>query len=104
MPPGSLRMSCTASPPRRPPYCGRNLRPQNASQRRACAFVQLRELFASDKEPVKRLDQLEARLDEKLISHDEDIATILSAIRQLIHPPPAKRRGIGFTADISDPK
>lgn len=68
------------------------------------AFVQLRELLASNQELAKRLDQLEARLDKKLVSHDEAIAAILSAIRQLMHPPPAKRRSIGFTADISDPK
>lgn len=68
------------------------------------AFVQLREPLASNQELAKRLDQLEARLDKKLISHDEAIAAILSAILQLMHPPPAKRRGIGFTADISNPK
>lgn len=68
------------------------------------ASVQLRELLASNQELAKRLDQLEARLDKKLVSHDEAIAAILSAIRQLMHPPPAKRRGIGFTADISNPK
>ena len=69
-----------------------------------CAFVQLRELFASDQEPVKRLDQIEARLDKKLVAHDEAIAAILSAIRQLMHPPASKHHGIGFTADISNPK
>jgi CHASE3 domain sensor protein len=68
------------------------------------AFVQLRELLASNQELAKRLDQIEARLDKKLVSHDEAIAAILSAIRQLMHPPPAKRRGIGFTADISNLK
>lgn len=68
------------------------------------AFVQLRELLASNQELAKRLDQIEARLDKKLVSHDEAIAAILSAIRQLMHPPAPKRRGIGFTADISNPK
>lgn len=32
--------------------------------------------------------------------HDEAIAAILSAIRELMHPPAPKRRGIGFTADV----
>lgn len=41
------------------------------------AFVQLRELLASNQELAKRLDQLEARLDKKLVSHDEAIAAIL---------------------------
>jgi hypothetical protein len=46
------------------------------------AFVQLRELLASNKDLARRLDELEARLDRKLATHDEAIAAILSAIRQ----------------------
>lgn len=64
------------------------------------AFVQLRELLSSNKELVKRLDQLEARIERKLATHDDAIAAMLSAIRQLMQPPAPKRRGIGFTADI----
>jgi hypothetical protein len=64
------------------------------------AFVQLRELLASNKELAGRFVQLETRLDKKLTTHDEAIATILSAIRQLMHPPVPKRRPIGFTADV----
>ena len=60
------------------------------------AFIQLRELLASNRELARRFAQLEARLDE----HDEAIAAILSAIRQLMSPPATKRRGIGFSADI----
>jgi hypothetical protein len=37
------------------------------------AFVQLRELLSSNKDLSRRLDQLEARLDEKLATHDETI-------------------------------
>ena len=69
-----------------------------------CAFGQLRELLASDQELVKRLDQLEAHPDKKLVSHDEANAAILSAIRQLMHPPAPKCCGIGFNADNSNPK
>lgn len=36
--------------------------------------------------------------------HDDAIAALLTAIRALMNPPAPKRRGIGFTADISDPK
>ena len=68
------------------------------------AFVQLRELLASNQELAKRLDQLEARIEKKLATHDDAIAAMLSAIRELMHPSRAKRRGIGFTADISNPK
>jgi len=68
------------------------------------AFVQLRELLASNQELAQRLNQLEARIEKKLVTHDDAIAALLSAIRELMHPPPEKRRGIGFTADISNPK
>ena len=62
------------------------------------AFVQLREWISSNKELARRLDALEARIEKKLTSHDEAIATMLSAIRELMHPPAPKRRSIGFTA------
>ena len=64
------------------------------------AFVQLREMLASNKELARRFAQLETRLDKRLTTHDEAIAAILAAIRQLMHPPVPKRRPIGFTADL----
>jgi hypothetical protein len=64
------------------------------------AFVQLRDLLTSNKELARRVDELEARLEKKLTTHDEAIAAILSAIRQLMNPPQPERRGIGFTADL----
>jgi hypothetical protein len=66
------------------------------------AFVQLRDMLASNRELARRFAQLETRLDKKLTSHDEAIAAILSAIRQLMHPPVPKRRPIGFTADLRE--
>lgn len=68
------------------------------------AFVQLRGLLASNKELARLFEQLEARLDKKLADHDDAIAAILSAIRQLMNPPTPKRRGIGFTANIETEK
>jgi hypothetical protein len=65
------------------------------------AFVQLREMLASNHELAKRFDELEARIQKKLTSHDDAIAAILSAIRELMNPPSPKRRGIGFTADLA---
>jgi hypothetical protein len=41
---------------------------------------------------ARRFAQLETRLDKKLTEHDQQIAAILSAIRQLMHPPTPKRR------------
>jgi hypothetical protein len=65
------------------------------------AFVQMRELLNSNKELARQFAQLEARLNKKLADHDQAIAAILSAIRQLMNPqPPPKRRGIGFTAKL----
>ena len=60
------------------------------------AFVRLRELLASNSALARKLDELE----RKYKHHDEAITVILSAIRELTHPPATKRRGIGFTADL----
>jgi len=65
------------------------------------AFVQLRDLLTGHKELARRLDQLEARMERKLSTHDQAIVGILDAIRKLMAPPPApppepKRRRIGF--------
>jgi hypothetical protein len=66
------------------------------------AFVRMRELLISNRELAQKLDQLEARLEKNLTSHDRAIAAILSAIRELMNPTPPKRRGIGFTADLEE--
>jgi hypothetical protein len=60
------------------------------------AFVQLRDLLAGNKELARRLNDLEQRLERKLTTHDQAIAGILDAIRQLMAPPPASKRPIGF--------
>lgn len=64
------------------------------------AFVKLRELLASNRDLARRLNELEARLATKLATHDEAIAAILAAIRQLMGLPVPKRRPIGFTANL----
>ncbi len=66
------------------------------------AFVRMRELLISNRELAQKLDQLEARLEKKLASHDEAIAAILSAIRELMNPAMPKHRSIGFTADLDE--
>jgi ORF6N domain len=62
------------------------------------AFVKLRELLVSHKELAKRLDELEARIEQRLTTHDQAIAGILEAIRELMRPPETKKRPIGFVA------
>lgn len=56
------------------------------------AFVQLRELLASNKELAQQLKKLE----RKVSSHNEAIAGILKTIRQLMNPPQPSKRSIGF--------
>ena len=53
------------------------------------AFVQLRELLATGTTLAQKFNELEQRLN----NHDEAIAAILSAIRELTNPPLPKRRG-----------
>jgi hypothetical protein len=65
-------------------------------------FARMREPIPSSKVLAKRFDQLEARLDKKLAKHDNAITAILSAIRELMNPPPPKRRPIGFTANLDE--
>lgn len=56
------------------------------------AFVRLREVLTSNQELAAKLDQLE----KKFVSHDQAIVGILEAIRQLMQPPQATSRPIGF--------
>ncbi len=64
------------------------------------AFVQLHAMLASNAELALRLDRLESGIEKRLSSHDEAIAAMFSAIRELMKPPPPSRRGIGFTANV----
>ena len=64
------------------------------------AFVQLRDTLIANKELARRLEELESRIERKLSTHDQAIAGILDAIRQLMAPSPAsKKRPIGFVHD-----
>ena len=60
------------------------------------AFVHLRRFLESNAALTRQLDGLEG----KYRNHDDAIAAILSAIRNLMSEPSSKRRGIGFTADL----
>ena len=64
------------------------------------AFVRLREVLAGNKELAAKLGELE----RKLKGHDQAIAGILDAIRQLMAPPPEpKKRPIGFVTPEEKP-
>lgn len=56
------------------------------------AFVRLRETLSTHKELAAKLETLE----RKVGSHDQAIAGLIDAIRQLMAPPEAKKRSIGF--------
>jgi ORF6N domain-containing protein len=60
------------------------------------AFVRLREMVAADAELAKKLDELERRVAD----HDDAIASVVRAIRELMTPPqPKPKRRIGFIHD-----
>jgi hypothetical protein len=64
------------------------------------AFVQLREILGTHRELAVKLDELE----RKLSTHDQAIAGLIEAIRQLTATPPRTSRPIGFTADLGSRK
>jgi hypothetical protein len=58
-------------------------------------FVQLREMLSTHKELAAKLEALE----RKVGSHDQAIAGLIDAIRQLMTPPDPKKRSIGFITE-----
>jgi hypothetical protein len=60
------------------------------------AFVRLRELLVSDRALALKLKELEQRLERRLDSHDQAIAQLMHAIRELMTPPTPEKRPIGF--------
>ena len=56
------------------------------------AFVKLRWALETNRELAQKFSELERRVDK----HDDDIAAILEAIRQLMAPAEKPRREIGF--------
>ena len=55
-------------------------------------FVRLRQTLGSNRELAQKFSELERRVDK----HDDEIAAILEAIRQLMAPPEKPGREIGF--------
>jgi hypothetical protein len=64
------------------------------------AFVKLRWALETNRELARKFSELERRVDK----HDEEIAAILEAIRQLMGPPEKPRREIGFHAHENAPR
>jgi len=61
-----------------------------------CAVWRARITNPRNKELARRFADLEKRLERKLATHDQAIASILDAIRQLMTPPDPPKRPIGF--------
>ena len=59
------------------------------------AFVQLRELVGSNRELARKLDELEKKYDK----HDKQFLVVFDAIRQMMAPPEANKRKIGFKGE-----
>lgn len=58
------------------------------------AFVQMRHALLLKQQVESKLSDLESRLDK----HDADLQELIEAIRELMAPPPANSRRIGFEA------
>ncbi len=56
------------------------------------AFVQMRELSASNRALARKLDELEKKYDR----HDKQFIEVFDAIRSLMAQPELKKRQIGF--------
>ena len=64
------------------------------------AFVRLREMLETNRQLAKKFSELEERVDK----HDDEIAAIIDAIRQLIAPPQKSTREIGFHVRETAPR
>ena len=60
----------------------------------ARAFVRLRQILSEHKELTQKLKELESRITV----HDDHLAAIFKAIRDLMDPPTPRKRKIGFRA------
>ncbi len=59
-------------------------------------FVRLRETLAAHRELAMKLEELE----RKVGTHDQAIASLMNAVRQLMQKPVSPSRPIGFTAKL----
>lgn len=64
------------------------------------AFVQMREALLVNRKVMAKLFELESRLDD----HDAEIQDLVEAIRELMAPPAASNRRIGFEAPVDSTK
>jgi hypothetical protein len=63
------------------------------------AFVKLRAILETNRELAQKFSELEKRVGK----HDDEIAAIIDAIRQLMAPPQKLKREIGFHVSEKSP-
>jgi phage regulator Rha-like protein len=64
------------------------------------AFIRMREALAANQQIIAKLSELERKVE----GHDSDIQDLIEAIRQLMEPPPASNRRIGFALSAGTAK
>jgi len=64
------------------------------------AFIKMRQVLAETKELARKLEELEARISDRMDGHEETFEIILNDLHTLLSPPPpAKSRRIGFMVE-----
>jgi phage regulator Rha-like protein len=56
------------------------------------AFVHLRQMLATNQDLARKIEALERRVGK----HDTDLQAVLNVLQELLQPPPATKRPIGF--------
>jgi hypothetical protein len=67
------------------------------------AFVELRRIASSYSALQERLRSLEREMTGRLDHHDEQVDQIFKALRQMIAPPQAQKRPVGFRVREDEP-
>lgn len=65
-------------------------------------FVEMRRTASSYAKLTMRMDELERTTAGKLGEHDEHLAAIFKALRQLMAAPPRRKRPVGFSPPEAD--
>ena len=61
-------------------------------------FTRLREMIMTQKDILYKLEQLEGQI----FNHSEEIQVIYNTLKQLLNPPPLKRKRIGFITSTEE--
>lgn len=62
-------------------------------------FTRLREMLATNADIRKKIEDLERKTTGKLKEHDEQLAMVFEALKQLLQPPEEPKEQIGFKSE-----